>query len=265
MKTLTNGEYIQITENSDTQDVIIETIGDNQAKLSIIRGDRIVTDESWILDIQENWVRKSILEVSLIGSMSSVCDVLDTGEIPVEFPDVKRFDMITYRNRFCEKYNMWGLVDLTWTKELSAFLKDKKCLEITAGSGWLSKALEYHGVDVIVTDQNPNEGYVSSRVPVLADIEIEELTAVEAIDKYAKDIDCLVCSWPPYSPDESGVLSLAVQQLKQIGINIPIVYIGERDGCTDSEDLWDNVEEVSSISIPNWSCIHDRCLILKMT
>jgi len=175
-----------------------------------------------------------------------VLGILDAGEIPFKYELAKDFvERHKQREIMVTKYNMWALVDLMWTKKLADKLEGMKCLEIAAGSGWLSKALSIHGVDIITTELTPSRSYVDwfKDTPIKADINIEKLSAEDAINKYAKDIDCLICSWPPYSPDESGVLTRSIRHLRKLNIDIPIVYIGEgRCGCTDSDDLWDEVE-----------------------
>jgi len=195
--------------------------------------------------------------------------ILDDGEVPFKYELARDFvERHKQREIMTTKYNMWALVDLVWTKKLADELEGMKCLEIAAGSGWLSKALSTHDVDIITTELTPDKSYIEwvKDKPVRANIDIEKLSAEDAVNKYAKDIDCLICSWPPYSPGESGVLTRSIRHLKKLNIDIPIVYIGEEGGgCTDSDDLWDEVDIVSEINIPSWDCIHDNCYILKMT
>ncbi len=93
---------------------------------------------------------------------------MKSNEIPLKFPtnlvdlDKEWCDehLDHHRNYYVLERRMFALVDQTWTKKLSERLSGNTCLEVCAGSGWLSKALSQHKVNIVATDIEPPENAV---------------------------------------------------------------------------------------------------------
>lgn len=160
----------------------------------------------------------------------------------------ERFDPLADHRDLWRGYGMWGIVDLVWTKALANFVGGRKCLEIMAGRGWLSKALRHHGVDVIATGKLSNSyDQLLARGTVT---EVEELDAVAAVAKYGRDVDVLVVSWP--------VADLTMYRALQYwGYDKPIIFVGEwysdqiltLSGCA-SDEFFFAVRRDDSIAFP---------------
>lgn len=112
---------------------------------------------------------------------------------------------------------MWTVVDLTWTKALADYIGSRRCLEVFAGRGWLSKALAHHGVDVMATSRfSAHDG---SRDGLVYDV--IDMSAREAITNF--DFEVLILGWP--TADKAAFE--AVQWARKLGKTFEIVFVGE--------------------------------------
>jgi hypothetical protein len=152
--------------------------------------------------------------------------------------------------RAATKRNMWAIVDQVWTKQLADWIGNRRCLEVMAGAGWLTKALNNYGINIIATD------FICHQYKMVFDI--KQMCASTAVKKYA-DRDILIMSWPPYSSN------IDIITAKLWGSNKPIVYIGEgQNGCTGTEKFWQHfevIEDHPQIDLMAWPGIHDYVFI----
>jgi hypothetical protein len=202
--------------------------------------------------------------------LSKYLDYIEKSEIPPDFPhgltsggfsyfDNGKYDLMTGFNarKDCCAKGLWIVIDKKWTKKLAQYINGRKCLEIMAGGGWLTKALLEHGVDIVATD---NFSWAKEKLPhktMKPVIEIEKLDAIEAVNKY-RDRDVLVVSWPHSSFD--NVLCEACQLW---GREKEIVYIGEgEEGCCAGMDFW-HCFKALDIKIPmkSWDGLHDYVFV----
>lgn len=86
------------------------------------------------------------------------------------------------------------LVSFNWVECLLPLLRGKRCLEIMAGCGVLSYALEVLGVEVKATDNFQFEGLWNSNNHYWTTI--ENIDCIEAIFKYARNVDFILMSFP---------------------------------------------------------------------
>ena len=151
----------------------------------------------------------------------------------------------------CIKHGMWSVVDLRWTKVLAEWIGDRKVLEIMSGPGWLAKALQIHGVDIIATDNGSWSETHSQALPLYT---VLSMDAKEAVEKLGPEADVLLVSWPP-----SGEIDVC-RALEEWG-DKPVIYIGEgRDGCGPPGEFWDRfkeMEDVPEFPLMSWDGIHD--------
>ena len=158
------------------------------------------------------------------------------------------------------KISSYCLVSKDWIKELIPMLQRKNCLEIMSGSGMLAKALQEEGIHVIATD---------SKEWGIDDCwcEVEALNANDAVSKYGKNMDYIICSWPPYN---SSVATETLLSMRNLNPNCRMIYIGEMGGCCGTEDFSDICVTETNNYITNanqkfkhWGGIHDRIFLLR--
>jgi len=153
---------------------------------------------------------------------------------------------------FCTSRGLWTIIDQIWSKKLAKWIKNKKCLEVMAGGGWLAKALSDDGIDIIATDDKSWGEKQHSKIIYVCPV--EEIGAIEAVKKYT-DRDVLIISWPPY---ESEIICNVCDVW---GSERPIIYIGEGDGgCCAPETFWEHFDEINKvpqIPLAQWFGIHD--------
>ena len=136
---------------------------------------------------------------------------------------------ITHSHMFrheCITKGMYAFVSWKWVLPLVEWIGNRKCLEVMAGTGYLSYALREKGVNIIATDDQTWYQYFTNKEIT----PIEALTANRAIWKYGKDIDVLIISWPP--DDDKAYQALRL--INYVNPNAYVIYIGEFDiSCAD--------------------------------
>lgn len=127
----------------------------------------------------------------------------------------------------------FALVTNEWIKPLAEIIGDSKCLEVMAGKGTISYALQQNGVDIKATD---NYSWKNSFTFEKLFTDVENIDAVEAVKKYGKDIDYLIMSWPYMDQ----VCYNVVKELYEINPKAKLIYIGESNGgCTACDEFFD--------------------------
>lgn len=208
-----------------------------------------ITKTLYDMNIYYNYSNNTIKEI--IEDTLQIVESLQNKKIPDKYPEIilKSFairSIIIELQGFC-------IVDKQWTKKLSAWIGNRKCLEIMAGKGTISKALQDNGVNIIATDDYSWKG--SFNFDNLF-TDVEKIDCLSAIEKY-KDRDIIIMSWA-YMDDTSYWV---VQKLKTINPNAILISIGEGyGGCTDSCEFFDLIEDHENLfdfNIPSWNDIHD--------
>ncbi|MDR0287532.1 MAG: hypothetical protein LBI03_07515 [Clostridiales bacterium] len=131
----------------------------------------------------------------------------------------------------------YSMISYNWIRPLSKWIGNRKCLEVMAGSGVWSKALQDCGVSVIATD-NPS-WYVDlwQRSPWT---EIEQIDCIEAIEKYGKNMNFVLCSWPPMNK----MCYYILLKMRKINPDLKMIYIGENGGATGCEEFFNEVQQI---------------------
>lgn len=205
---------------------------------------------------------------------------LENRRIPEKYPravyhnNYSSFVTTVLRNLYTERYG-FPLVSMDWVRYLKdKIIKNGKCLEIMAGSGMLSFALRDLGVEVASTDNydwtSKIEGYENwHRKPFTY---VENIDAISAIEKYGKDVDFIIMSWPPYDEPIGNEVLL---KMREINPNCKLIYIGEGyGGCTADDDFHNNahmvkdadallaIEHINMNLFKQFDGIHDEvCLV----
>jgi len=157
------------------------------------------------------------------------------------------FEELMERSKFI-KLCGYVMITYNWIRPLAAWIGKRKCLEVMCGSGALSKALQDCGVSVIATDKD------KSWKPW---IDIEYIDCLEAIEKYGRNIDVLICSWPPFEDNISYDLLL---KIRQVNPEMMMIYIGELGGSTACDEFHNNIIHIDDSAfnkaIENFTQIH---------
>ena len=187
--------------------------------------------------------------------------------IPERFPDPEG-DMYEFYNR--DKFFLKSLgfvkISKSWIRPLAAYLGTSKVLEIMAGNGALTKALRDERVKIIATDDQSwgEKAWFDEN----AWTPVENLDALDAIRKYGKETDYIICSWPPY---ENPIAYQALLLMREVNSNCKMIYIGEgMGGCTaddkfhESAIYVDDPEFEKAVkNFQRWKGLHDNPYLIK--
>lgn len=205
-----------------------------------------------------------------VKEMNSVFSNLSNRVIPESMPNDIRFyldysnlnfrEAMCYRDRYIEQV---GFVRITknWVRPLSKWIGKRKCLEIMSGSGALTYALKEEGVLIKATDD------FSWNKPFKPWIQVENIDCIAAIEKYGREVDFIMCSWP-YMDDTAY---RALLKMREVNPKCRMIYIGEGNcGCTADENFFeaiyiDNVKgfEEAVKKFTQWEGMHDYPLLVK--
>jgi predicted nicotinamide N-methyase len=148
---------------------------------------------------------------------------------------------------------------------LAKWIGNKNVLEVMSGNGMLAYALNRKKANIIVTDSMKWWKFIRKKKwPV----DIEQIDAIKAVEKYGREADFLLMSWPPY---EDPLALNVIKKMHQINPDCICIYIGEwRNGCTADDAFFDNVEIMHDISFEqinklykNFKWLDDRLYLLK--
>lgn len=227
----------------------------------------------WSEEAMELKKNSSEAEKELIETIEFMhsCDIKE--EIPDEMPKTTSEDWFSpggfgdsakewhLREKYIEM-GMFGFVSWRWVNPLAEWIGNRKCLEVMAGRGWLSYALQQKGIDVKATDNfSWHQGHLKKWKETVTDV--ENIDAVEAVETYGADIDFLLISWA-YMDDTAYRV---IEKLHEVNPDAKIIYIGEGyGGCTANNSFFDHIEEITHVKgfnkasekFQSWWGIHDR-------
>ncbi len=160
-----------------------------------------------------------------------------TGNIP-KYNDIPNFklDFKTFEDDYFIReiythFCSWCIVDDEWISEIAKICKNKKCIEIMAGNGLISHALQIHGIDIRPYDNFSWESLTKYTT-------VYEMDAIECAEKL--DYDYIICSWPPY---ESTDICMVLKKMYYKNPKSKLIYIGEyQGGCTACDKFFDMVD-----------------------
>jgi hypothetical protein len=185
--------------------------------------------------------------------------------IPDYMPKVSFIDQFKLREEYIKERG-FSFVSWKWINPLVNWIGNKKCLEVMAGKGTLSYALRQKGVNIITTDDFSwaKSGYHEWNETLT---EVVNMDAVDAVDKFGKDIDVLIMSWP-YMDDTAFRV---IKRLHEVNPSALIIYIGESmGGCTANEDFFYHFERIDdelfdevTSNYERWQGLHDYPMLGK--
>lgn len=206
----------------------------------------------------------------------SALEQLRKHQIPESYPEADRYPFLFGEKSLDEgslfvreeiiRLCGYSFLSYNWIRPLAEWIGTRKCLEIMCGSGALSFALRTCGVNVHATDNYSWE----QQDPLWFQkpwIETEKLDCIQSIEKYGKEADLLICSWP-YMDD---TYYRALLKMREINSDMKMIYIGEPKGmATASDDFFDTAIEVEDDSfyeaVQNYRSVfslHDRPFLIK--
>jgi hypothetical protein len=187
--------------------------------------------------------------------------LIENKEIPITYP----LGMIKHIRNFDQRIEIikklgYPLLSKSWIEPLAKWIGDKKCLEVMAGIGSLSKVLSDCGVNIIATDDYSWNGKNWTEESYWTNI--EKIDAVEAVKKYGKSVDYIICSWA-YMDD---TLYRVLLEMREQNKDCKLIYIGEENGgCTADYDFFDNIKHIDDRefekavkSYQRWNFIRDH-------
>ncbi len=132
-------------------------------------------------------------------------------------------------------------------------------LEVGAGTGYWAHELQERGRQVIPTDITQPEfnRYEFTKTWT----QITQCNALEAIEKYHKEVAALLIIWPCYASGWAFKAAKAFSDKKGYKKS-RIIYIGEGErGCTADDEFHEflnkDCELIEQVNIPQWYSIHD--------
>ena len=187
-----------------------------------------------------------------------------SGRISVEecFNRDNRIKAQNMQDEFRKK-GMYANVTWQWVRPLAKWIGGRKCLEVMAGRGWLSLALQSQGVNIIPTD---DYSWIDIQCEEFV-TKVEKIDAIDAVKKYGKDIEILICAWP-YMDD---VAFRTITALYEINPNVLIIYIGEfNGGCTADDSFHEHFKiikddnfNIIANNYQQWQGLHDSLYLGK--
>lgn len=137
-----------------------------------------------------------------------------------------------YREYLASTFGIWSHTTPAIIADL-ARLPGKHYLEIMAGNGYISAGLRHLGQTVIATDTL--EWVAENETGRQLVTEVQAMDALTAVQTYGHTVDYIVMSW---SPDGIPIDWQVLQLIRQHCPQVPLLCIGEKNGCTGSAAFW---------------------------
>lgn len=205
-----------------------------------------------------------------------ILELLKNHQIPESYPEADRYPFL-FGERSLDEGSLfvrdevirlcgYCFLSYDWVRPLAAWIGTRRCMEIMCGSGALSFALRSCGVKIHATDNFSWE----RQDPLWFQnpwIEVEQIDCLQAIEKYGRETDLLLCSWP-YMDD---TCYQALLKMREVNPGMKMIYIGElENGATASDKFFDTMDVVDDASFytavaqfRSAYTLHDRPLLLK--
>ncbi|WP_413627830.1 SAM-dependent methyltransferase [Fructilactobacillus vespulae] len=181
-----------------------------------------------------------------------------------DLPELDR-KLRSFRDYLEEQYGMWAYISSGFTAELAKFLNGRPALEVMAGNGYISQGLQNNHAQIIATDSltwtHENQTGKQTVVPV------EQLTALEAYEKYKDQVDFIIMCW---SPDGLPIDMELLNSIRNDDYPVQLLVIGEQNGATNSPEFWQTAKFVTTDDLtelnqfyPHFDLIKDQVYLVK--
>ncbi|MCI1290227.1 MAG: class I SAM-dependent methyltransferase [Lactobacillus sp.] len=138
-----------------------------------------------------------------------------------------------FRSYLSRAFGIWSLPNLHTASLLKEKFGLQTVLEIMAGNGYWSKALQLAGCRLITTDSL--EWAITSNTGAEPAVPVHNCDAVKALTKWGRQVDAIICAWAPNFNQTDWQL---LQTYRELRLTSPLFFIGERDGATNSPRFW---------------------------
>jgi len=193
---------------------------------------------------------------------------IENKQIPESYPEYLVNDWNSYskRTKFIKQIG-FSLVSLNWIEPLSKWIGTRKCLEVMAGTGVISYALQQQGINIIATDDFSWKSHEDWEGNNRLWTTIENIDAIKAVEKYGRETNVIIMSWP-YMDD---IALKVLQKMREVNPSCVMIYIGEGcGGCTADDEFYNTMEEIEDdefeIVVNNyqrWWGLHDYPQLIK--
>lgn len=143
------------------------------------------------------------------------------------------------RDCYVHRYS-FPLMTKEVVEDMANYLHNHKVLEVCCGSGYISKCIKDADptIDIICTDNLKWESMNDFTYWQNHFMEIENIDALDAIDKYGDQVDYVLLSWPEFNkPIGTKILQRCLEK------NISMIYIGEDwGGCTANNEFFELID-----------------------
>lgn len=171
----------------------------------------------------------------------------------------------SYRDYLEEHYGMWCYISAPFIDKLANYINGKSVLEVMAGNGYISKGLRDKGQTAIATDSLDWTKENETGRNLVTDV--EKLDAINAIQKYGKQVKFVIMSW---SPDGLSIDQDILNAMRTTNPDSKLICIGERNGATNSAEFWqmaqyvdENTAETLNKYHQPFDLIQDQVYIIK--
>ena len=178
---------------------------------------------------------------------------------------MKEISIIGNRGEVINKQG-FALVAHDWIKPLAKFLKGKRVIEIMAGLGTITYALQKEGIDIVATDKGDWDKYTED-LNIDPWVDVKKETAARVIEDLKADY--YICAWPPYQKDSALKALLA---MRKFAPESQMIYIGEgKYGCCADNEFFNELEYVNDAifaeevasNYHSWEGSHDHIYLIK--
>lgn len=159
---------------------------------------------------------------------------------------VARLDNLlnNFRSYLSRAFGIWSLPNLRTAKVLKEKFGLQRVLELMAGNGYWSQALQLIGCQPIPTDSL--EWAITSETGAKPAVAVKNCEASAALQHWGGQVDAILCSWAPnFNQADWTVL----QTYRRLQLTAPLFFVGERDGATNSQRFWEGANFVSSSAL----------------
>lgn len=125
------------------------------------------------------------------------------------------------------------LLSYEWIRPLAKWIGEKRCIEIMAGSGALSYALQRCGVNIIATDDYSYNHVHKEWFGCNQWTAVQKIESVEAIRKYGNERDIILCFWS----EQTDRAFYSLIKMREINPKAIMIYIGEFYGATADKNF----------------------------
>ncbi|WP_129044965.1 hypothetical protein [Companilactobacillus metriopterae] len=198
----------------------------------------------------------SLFQVALQG---------DLNDFEVKVNSLEEFDhqLGELRTELQNSFGYWANITEDFMEEFVKQYPNEGFLELMAGNGYISSAINRLGGTAICTDNL--SWSKESKTGRKQYTNIEELDALNAIEKYHNQVSTIILAW---SPDREEIDYDILELVRKY--QLQFLVIGEKNGATNSAKFWSNAQLIDDPKIKkinkfysNYDIVDDRLYLVE--